>query len=169
MSHDWVRGHFVYHDSASYFVIPNLYSAAAEDGMDKARKETEAKWALAMNQLAGVLSDLDLVRWPARGLKRRVQESLDRWKSELQRLKDQEGYDSDTDLTGLHKKWNEEKRANGAKPEKIRNHGLFSKAERALEIAGWSDTARKDIEVFRLVYTEGLTPLLMVLSAREAA
>ena len=46
--------------------------------------------------------------------------------------------------------------------ERIRNHGLFSKAERALEIAGWSEKARKDIEVFRLVDAEGLTPLLMV-------
>ena len=46
----------------------------------------------------------------------------------------------------------------------IRNHGLFSKAERALEIAGWSEQARDDIEIFRLVDAEGLTPLLMVLN-----
>ena len=49
-----------------------------------------------------------------------------------------------------------------AKP--LRNHGLFSKAERALQIAGWSERARNDIEIFRLVDTEGLTPLLMVLN-----
>ena len=48
----------------------------------------------------------------------------------------------------------------------IRNHGLFSKAERALEIAGWSQKAREDIEVFTLVEAEGLTPLLMVLNER---
>jgi hypothetical protein len=52
--------------------------------------------------------------------------------------------------------------AHNQKP--IRNHGLFSKAERALQIAGWSDGARNDIEIFRLVDTEGLTPLLMVLN-----
>ena len=46
----------------------------------------------------------------------------------------------------------------------IRNHGLFSKAERALEIAGWSPKARNDIEIFRLVDTEGLTPLLLALN-----
>ena len=46
----------------------------------------------------------------------------------------------------------------------IRNHGLFSKAEHALQIAGWSEKARNDVEVFRLVDTEGLTPLLMVLN-----
>jgi len=48
----------------------------------------------------------------------------------------------------------------------VRNHGLFSKAERALQIAGWSEKARNDIEIFRLVDTDGLTPLLMVLNER---
>ncbi len=46
----------------------------------------------------------------------------------------------------------------------FRNHGLFSKAERALTIAGWSEQARRDVEVFRLVDTEGLTPILDVLN-----
>ena len=49
----------------------------------------------------------------------------------------------------------------------LRTHGLFSKAERALQIAGWSERARSDIEIFRLVDTEGLTPLLMVLNAGD--
>ena len=49
----------------------------------------------------------------------------------------------------------------------VRNHGLFSKAERTLEIAGWSEAARNDIEIFKLVDTEGLTPLLMVLNERQ--
>ncbi len=161
---EWVRWHFIHHNKASYLVIPNLYSAARE-GMDEEKKKKEARWALAMNQLAGVLSDLELVRWPDRGLWRRIQDVPGRWKSELQRLKDEESHASDTDLTDLHKKWNEEKRSDVATaPDKIRNHGLFSKAERALEIAGWSETARKDIEVFRLVDAEGLTPLLMVLN-----
>jgi hypothetical protein len=47
----------------------------------------------------------------------------------------------------------------------VRNHGLFSKAEHALQIAGWSEKARNDVEVFRLVDTEGLTPLLIVLNS----
>jgi hypothetical protein len=50
----------------------------------------------------------------------------------------------------------------------MRNHGLFSKAERALQIAGWSDPARNDIEIFRLVDSEGLTPLLMALNEADA-
>jgi hypothetical protein len=155
---EWVRRHFIHHNNGSYFVIPNLYSAEPND-------EKEASRALAMNQLSGVLSDLDLVRWPRRGL---------RWgplrlrKSELERLKDEESHTSDTDLGEIRKKWREER---GLKPEHaahddrpIRNHGLFSKAERALEVAGWSEKARHDIEIFRLVDAEGLTPLLMVLN-----
>jgi hypothetical protein len=46
----------------------------------------------------------------------------------------------------------------------IRNHGLFSKAEKALTIAGWSERARRDIEIFPLEDVEGLTPILMVLA-----
>ena len=153
---EWVRRHFIHHNKASYFVIPNLYAA------DSQNKE-EAGRALAMNQLAGVLSDLELVRWPRRG----------RWwllqKSELQQLKKEEDLGSDTDLTEIRKKWEEERardpKAGGERTDKpLRNHGLFSKAERALQIAGWSQSARDDIEVFTLVDTEGLTPLLMVLN-----
>ena len=70
----------------------------------------------------------------------------------------------------MRKKWFEEKGLDPAKAARqhsdrpIRNHGLFSKAERALEIAGWSEQARDDVEIFRLVDAEGLTPLLMVLN-----
>jgi len=82
---------------------------------------------------------------------------------------------SDTDLAEVRKKWFEEKgldpteaaRKHDDRP--IRNHGLFSKAERALEIAGWSERARRDIEIFRLVDAEGLTPLLMVLNEPGSA
>ena len=50
------------------------------------------------------------------------------------------------------------------KAQPIRNHGLFSKAEKALTIAGWSERARRDIEIFPLKDVEGLTPILMVLA-----
>jgi hypothetical protein len=166
-SRDWVRRHFIHHNRASYLVIPNLYSAASDDSMEDKMKEDEARRALAMNQLAGMLSDMALVVWPS---------PARRWlgqKSELERLKDEESETSSTDLGEIRKKWREDK---GLKPEHeghsdrpIRNHGLFSKAERALEFAGWSDTARKDIEVFRLVDAEGLTPLLMVLNEPRGA
>jgi hypothetical protein len=137
--------------------------------MAEEKKKQEARWALAMNQLAGVLSDMELVRWPDRGIWGRVKNIPRLWRSELQRLKSEESRASDTDLSHLHKTWHEEKHDDGKEPEKIRNHGLFSKAERALEIAGWSEKARKDIEVFRLVDAEGLTPLLMVLNERRGS
>lgn len=160
---EWVRRHFIHHNKASYFIIPNLYSCDPDN-------EDEAARALAMNQLAGVFDDLDLVRWPRRR----------RWwwpfqKGELDQLKAEEKYLSDTDLTEIRKdhiKWLEKqgldvsdaqsKAFKEARP--LRNHGLFSKAERALTIAKWSDGARRDIEIFRVVDKEGLTPLLMVLN-----
>jgi hypothetical protein len=164
---EWVRKHFIHHKRASYFVIPNLYSAGSDDTMDPDEKAVEARQALALNQLAGVLSDLDLVEWPRRGWRR-----VPLMRGELDRLKAEERKTSDTDLSEIRKEWRKEKGVEpeheGARERPVRNHGLFSKAERALEFAGWSEAARKDIEVFRLVDAEGLTPLLMVLSEAGA-
>lgn len=150
---EWVRMHFLHHRDASYFVIPNLYSVEAKD-------QEEAKRAVAMNQLAGVLSDLDVVRWPT--------------KEELETLKKEEANTSSTDLTEIRKQHVKQFGVNPKNPERyedrsaIRNHGLFSKAERMLEIAGWSEWARNDIEIFKLTDTDGLTPLLMVLHKADA-
>src|SRR5947207_114682 len=52
---DWMRRHFVHHGACSYFVIPNLYSVDSIDDQEQLR-------ALAINQLAGVLADLHLIR-----------------------------------------------------------------------------------------------------------
>ncbi|MGZ5851239.1 MAG: hypothetical protein ACXWJH_01550 [Hyphomicrobium sp.] len=155
---EWVRRHFIYHKGASYLVIPNLYSCDPKNEEESAR-------ALAMNQLAGVLDDLNLVRWPQRPKWWRFQ------KGELDKLKAEESQASQTDLTEIRKKWlasrggekNEEDVA-FEKAQPIRNHGLFSKAEKALTFAGWSEKARRDIEIFPLEDIEGLTPILMVLS-----
>ncbi|MBS0268466.1 MAG: hypothetical protein JSS54_05735 [Proteobacteria bacterium] len=154
---EWVRRHFIHHNKASYLVIPNLYSCDPNN-------EDEAAKGMAVNQLAGVLSDLDLVRWPKGGKRWLLQEN------ELQKLKKEESQGSDTDLTAIRKKWAEEQGLTGEELKQyvdkraVRNHGLFSKAERALQIAGWSEKARSDIEIFKLVDSEGLTPLLMVLN-----
>ena len=161
-SMEWVRRHFIHHNKASYFVIPNMFSCNPDDKEEYSR-------ALAMNQLAGVLDDLDLVRWPT--------------KRELAKLKKEESKQSLTDLTGVRKrrleelerriakgeniKINKEKAERIRTAEPVRNHGLFSKAERVLEVAGWSEQAQDDIEIFKLVDTEGLTPLLIVLSEDE--
>jgi hypothetical protein len=155
---EWVRRHFIYHKGASYLVIPNLYSCDPKNEEESAR-------ALAMNQLAGVLDDLNLVRWPQRPKWWRFQ------KGELDKLKAEESQASQTDLTEIRKKWlasrggekNEEDVA-FEKAQPIRNHGLFSKAEKALTFAGWSEKARRDIEIFPLEDIEGLTPILMVLA-----
>jgi hypothetical protein len=172
---EWIPKHFIHHNGASYFVIPNLYSVE----QDEKNKDEELR-ALAMNQLAGVLDDLKIVRvLTPRELKRFGREEL---------------RDSFSDLTPFR----EERKllANGQpvkgpgslgrffeKPpnastgeegsKHVRNHGLLSKAARALDIAGWSEKAQKDVEIFRLVDSEGLTPLLAVLnkvrlSSREA-
>jgi len=158
---EWVRRHFIYHRGGSYLVIPNLYSCDPKN-------EDECAKALAMNQLAGVLDDMDLVRWPRRP----------RWwvlrKGELDKLKAEESAASDTDLSDIRKQWlREHPKPEGEmteqdkvfeKAQPLRNHGLFSKAESALTIAGWSERARRDIEVFPLENVEGLTPILMVLA-----
>lgn len=159
---EWVRRHFVHHNKRSYFVIPNLYSCDPDD-------KNEAARGVAINQLAGVLSDLKLINWPDPPMKIakfRVPGS----KSELDILKEEESHESTTDLTEIRLKWAKEHNFSDEETQKyvakhpVRNHGLFSKAERALQIAGWSDKARSDLEIFRIVEVDGLTPLLMVLN-----
>ncbi len=125
---EWVRKHFINHAGVSYFVIPNLFSVAKDNKSEELR-------ALAMNQLGGVLSELDLTRTLSEHELRRARQDEER-----------------------------ESRSTSGPDDHVQNHGIFSKGKRALAIAGWSDGAQKDIEVFRLVQTEGLTPLLTVLN-----
>lgn len=157
---EWVRRHFVYHNKASYLVIPNLYSCNPEDKVESSR-------GLAMNQLAGVLDDMGIVRWPT--------------EKEFLKLRKDEELSSLTDLTDIRRKrladlqkqgglkLDEAKAKDIAEHEPIRNHGLYSKAERALQIAGWSEAARRDIEIFKLEDVEGLTPLLDALNRSRLA
>jgi hypothetical protein len=155
---EWVRRHFIYHRETSYLVIPNLYSCDPKN-------EEECAKALAMNQLAGVLDDLNLVRWPQRRRWWQLQ------KGKLDKLKDEESQPSQTDLTEIRKQWIAKRGGEKTdddvafeKAQPIRNHGLLSKAEKALTFAGWSERARRDIEIFPLEDVEGLTPILMVLA-----
>ena len=87
-------------------------------------------------------------------------------------MRAEESARSRTDLTEIRKKFAQERGiTQGAEPAGdsiLRNHGLFSKAERALEIAGWTERARADIEIFKLIASDGLTPLLMVLTEAHA-
>ena len=151
MSYSWVHGHFIHHGGTSYFVIPNLYRVDQSN-------EAEQKRAVAMNQLAGVFSDMKLIRVMG--------------ESELQKAGKEEARASFTDLNTYREEFRKGEEAQGRpvppprddRKARIRNHALFSKAERALSIAGWSERAKGDVEVFRIVDVEGLTPLLDVLT-----
>lgn len=165
---EWVRQHFLHHNGSSYFVIPNLYSIP-QDGAESKREELRA---LAMNQLAGVFDDLKVV--------------LALTPDELRKFGQDETRDSYTDLSAYRRDNDEALTHGGAsagrglksifaqKPatvasdippgQRMRNHGLLSKAQRTLDIAGWSKGAQSDVEIFRLVDAEGLTPLLSVLN-----
>ncbi|MEM8627831.1 MAG: hypothetical protein AAGF32_07815 [Pseudomonadota bacterium] len=106
---------------------------------DSQDKEEEQR-ALALNQLAGVFDDLDLTR-PLTV-------------KEFESARSDETRDSRSRVT---------------EEDDIRNHGLFSKSKRTLEIAGWSESAARDFEIFRLTDTRGLTPLLIVLNEAKGA
>lgn len=163
---EWVRQHFLHHNGSSYFVIPNLYSVEND-------KKEELR-ALAMNQLAGVFDDLKLVMALSPDELKTFGEDERRYSHT-----DLNAYRSkDDDVTGrvvakgglmdrFRPRQDEPASASSsaaAGSKRVRNHGLLSKAERTLDIAGWSEAAKRDVEIFRLVDTEGLTPLLSVLN-----
>jgi hypothetical protein len=159
---EWVRRHFIHHQGASYFVIPNLYSSDQ-------KKEGEELRALAMNQLAGVFADLNLVRpLKADELKRLGEEEEKNSYSDLTRFRQHYQANGKAEEQAGGRRWfggrKTEEDASTDETKPLRNHGLLSKAQRALDIVGWSAAAQKDVEIFRLVDTEGLTPLLTVLN-----
>lgn len=55
------------------------------------------------------------------------------------------------------------------RPGVPRQHRLLSKAQRTLDIAGWSAPAQSDVEIFRLVDCDGLTPLLALFNEATLA
>jgi hypothetical protein len=160
---DWVRRHFIHHEDCSYFVTPNLYSVGKEDEREELR-------ALAINQLAGVLADLNLVRpLTTSELKRFERDETRTRYGNLAALREQHAKAKSTfEQRALPwKMWLRQQ--SGVNDDRLRNHGLLSKAQRALGIAGWSDSAQEDVEVFRLVDCDGLTPLLALFSAATLA
>lgn len=149
---EWVRRHVVHHighygrramvlspglydkvtaeNTAAFLVIPNLGSVPREAGQREERR------ALALNQVAGVLTDARLVRAA-----------------------------SDRELANARREMTKKARTrlDGQESENV---GLIAKAHRALEMAGWSHGASDDPEIFRLVDVDGLLPLLTILSER---
>ena len=159
---DWVRRHFIHHGACSYFVTPNLYSVDNTNGNEELR-------ALAINQLAGVLADLNLVRALSTGeLKRLARDETRKNYGDLAALRERHAKSPWERAELPWRAWlrptSVEKRQDG-----VRNHGLLSKAQRALDIAGWSVAAQRDVEVYRLVDCEGLTPLLALFNAATLA
>ena len=160
---DWVRRHFLHHGACSYFVIPNIYSVDQD--------EREQLRALAINQLAGVLANLGLVRPLS--------------ESELKKFGRAETRSSVSDLKALEQRhartmataeksripWQNWLPATFDlnKADVPRQHGLISKAQRTLDIAGWSAPAQSDVEIFRLVDCDGLTPLLALFNEATLA
>lgn len=154
---EWVRRHFLHHNGASYFVIPNLFGIKREadvaDAAAKALADKEETWALALNQLAGVMSDVQLIRALT--------------PKELKKFLEEETRESLSDLSTVRRQWKEkhkDARIDDEKLRAVRNHGLLSKAERTLEVAGWSVGSTRDMEIFVLRDVEGLTPLLSLLN-----
>ena len=152
----------------SYFVIPNLYSVDRQDKDEQVR-------ALAMNQLAGVLNDLNLVRALSRAEHKRFgrDEMRDRWRLAAFRQRRLKARDNGREAVWW-RRGQSQNPAGNATPAKgaatpLRNHGLLSKAQRALEIGGWSAAALGDPEIYRLVDPEGLTPYSPCLLKRKRA
>ena len=168
VSLDWVRRHFIHHDACSYFVIPNLYSVDAEEEREELR-------ALAMNQLAGVFADLRLIRpLTSSELKRLAREELRPSAADLDALEERHAQDrakgrAEGARSPSWKAWLSPSRLAPLDGDHLRHHGLLSKARRALAIAGWSIPAQRDVEVFRLVDCEGLTPLLALFNEATLA
>jgi hypothetical protein len=162
---DWVRRHFLHHGACSYFVIPNIYSVEHDDAREQLR-------ALAINQLAGVLANLGLIR-PLTD-------------SELKKFGRAETRPSVSNLNALEQRHARSMEVAGTaripwqnwlpaafselnSSKAPRRHGLLSKAQRTLDIAGWSTAAQSDVEIFRLVDCEGLTPLLALFNEATLA
>jgi hypothetical protein len=162
---DWVRRHFLHHGACSYFVIPNIY------GVDKADQHEELR-ALAINQLAGVLADLQLIRPLSNSeLKRFGREESRRSVGDLKAIEDRHA----RTMAAAEKSriawqsWLPATLTELNDRDRPRRHGLLSKAQRTLDIAGWSAAAQSDVEIFRLVDCDGLTPLLALFNEATLA
>ena len=149
---EWVRRHVVHHigrygrramlmspglydvtsaaNTASFMVIPNLGSIPTDAGSREERR------ALALNQVAGVLTDANLIRAVSDGELSIARHETT--KKSRTRIDDQE----------------------------VPNVGLLAKAHRSLEMAGWSAGASDDPEIFRVVDADGLLPLLKILDGK---
>ncbi len=170
---EWVRKHFFSHLGYSYFAIPNLADCPPNTGRENK--------ALAINQLAGVLNKMKLIQAldrPKRGYRRHIRRDLSRgylesrWREALDAAsvtEPPEGRDAEApDFQNTVLRW-----WSLWLTRRVENRwwrpDFVAKAERALEIAGWSDEERGRPEVYFVYHREGLEPILTVLEKGEAA
>jgi hypothetical protein len=162
---DWVRRHFLHHGACSYFVIPNIY------GVDRTDTDEELR-ALAINQLAGVFANVGLIRPLADSeLKHFSREEVRRSVSDLKAIEQRHarGVQAAENSRFAWQNWMPASLSELTDQAGPRRHGLLSKAQRTLDIAGWSAAAQGDVEIFRLVDCDGLTPLLALFNEATLA
>jgi hypothetical protein len=162
---DWVRRHFLHHGACSFFVIPNIY------GVDRSDQQEELR-ALAINQLAGVFANLGLIRpLTDAELKRFGREETRPSVSDLQAIEQRHARTMEAAENSriAWRSWMPATLTEITDRNRPRRHGLFSKAQRTLDIAGWSGAAQADVEIFRLVDCDGLTPLLALFNEATLA
>jgi len=121
-------------NTASFLIIPNLGSIPRKT--DGTLDEREERRALAINQVAGILTDKNIIR------------AL-----------------SEREINYARKEMTTKARTRMADQE-ADNIGLIAKAHRALEMAEWSAGASDDPEIFRLVDANGLLPLLKIINEK---
>lgn len=128
---EWLRQHFVHHAGTTYFVIPNLSGVhgPSED------RQVLALRAMALNQLAGVLEDVRLIR--------SINPPI-------------------APIGGWFPKSKPQKTTARHVPLLLQE--LLAKADRALAIAGWSADSKREIEAFEVVHVDGSPPLLCLIN-----
>lgn len=155
-----LRMHFIAHKGKSFLVTPNVYRCS--DERKAGGKKGEIRRGIAMNQVAGILDEYGLVRTLSDQERKRY------WQDDPRRLAanampEDEASELSAEALEKIRKSVEESWDTG------REAGLFGKARRAMQAAGWSDGAAINPEIREVIGdgAGGLTPLLMVLE--EAA
>ena len=156
---EWLRQHFVHHAGVTYFVIPNLGSmpnisgAPILAGVPAGEHQALELRAMALNQLAGVLEDIRLIRTVGPS-------------ASTASMSGEGGKPAVTARRPIAARriWKSTAQAVTEHAEALARQELLSKADRALAIAGWSADSKREIEVFQIVHSEGTAPLLCLIN-----
>ncbi|MEO1329557.1 MAG: hypothetical protein AAFW46_07840 [Pseudomonadota bacterium] len=175
-----LQRHFVAHQGHAYLVAPNLYRCGYGD-------DGEATRGVAINQVIGVLDEYGIIQPMRPGVRAKM------WKDDPRRISIEHYKDlpqDDQELIGrafshqqskgwLGGKSVEGPPQDGAEPDfgPLKDEivkafqeggeaGIFAKARRALEVAGWSERARLVPEIHALK-DGSLVPLLRVIEKAD--